>query len=162
MPNGPEPGTTTYAERTLRLAGRTGSAAPQPLPQPWPRWFAPARGVLGAAVFALGGAPWPARAGDLTGALLCVLAAAFVVVHYVAVRRSRVLAWPGDGGSTWERLTPTLVQAALYGAGWLLAPPLGRTAGALASGALLGATLWTQTALHDARARAARRAADAG
>ncbi|NJA60758.1 hypothetical protein HC023_33245, partial [Streptomyces sp. NEAU-H3] len=54
MPNGPEPGTTTYAERTLRLAGRTGSAAPQPLPQPWPRWFAPARGVLGAAVFALG------------------------------------------------------------------------------------------------------------
>ncbi|WP_037870732.1 hypothetical protein [Streptomyces sp. SPB074] len=160
MPNGPEPGTTKYAERTFR-------AAPPPeddarAPRLWPRWFATARGVLGAAVFTLGGAPWPARVADLAGTLLCVLAAAFVVVHYVAVRRSRVLARPGEDGTAWRRMIPTLVQAAWYGAGWLLAPPFGRTAGALASGVLLGATLWTQTARHDARARAARRAADAG
>ncbi|MGE9694378.1 MULTISPECIES: hypothetical protein [unclassified Streptomyces] len=160
MPNGPEPGATTYAERTLDPAGRPEAAARAP--HSWPRWFAPARGVLGAAVFALGGAPWPARADDLAGVLLCLLAAAFVVVHYVAVRRSRVLAWPGDRATMWQRLTPTLVQAALYGAGWLLAPLFGRTAGALAAGVLLGATLWTQTALHDARARASRPPADAG
>lgn len=157
MPNGPEPGTTTYAVRTPRRAGRAYGAGP---PHSWPRWFAPARGLLAAAVFALGGAPWPARASDPTGALLCALAAAFVVVHYVAVRRSRVVAWPGGGGTAWQRLAPTLAQAACYGTGWLLAPPFGRTAGALASGVLLGAALWTQTARHNARARAGRGAAD--
>lgn len=73
-------------------------------------------------------------------------------VHCFAVRRVGVVRWPPPGNA-WERLLPSLRQAGCHGAGWLLAPPLDRAAGAVASGMLLGGCLWTQTARHNGRVR---------
>ncbi|MEV0850253.1 hypothetical protein AB0J21_31030 [Streptomyces sp. NPDC049954] len=134
------------------LAGVERARAAARAPRAWPGWFGPSRGLLAVLVFGTVGLPWPEGSGTLVSGVLLASAAAFVAVHYLAVRQVGVVRWPPPG-TAWQRLLPSLWQAGCYGAGWLLALPLDRAAGAVASGVLLGAFLWGQVARHNRRVR---------
>ncbi|MFE9250647.1 hypothetical protein [Streptomyces sp. NPDC007088] len=154
-----EPGARGGANEAARMLARVERARTAArAPRPWPGWFGPSRGLLAVVVFATVGLPWDEGSGPLVSGVLVTAAAAFVAAHYLAVRQVGVVLWPPPGG-TWARLLPSLWQAGCYGAGWLLALPLGRAAGAVASGVLLGACLWVQAARHNGRARRAGGAA---
>ncbi|NUR85616.1 MAG: hypothetical protein HOY71_16165 [Nonomuraea sp.] len=133
------------ALRLAQDARRAARARP-----PLPAWFAPARGLLFAAGFALVTGPWNQHNGVLFAGMAIMMA--FLGIHAVVVNRGGVVVLPE--GPVGGRILRQLVPAVVYGLGWLAAIPFGQAAGAVASAVLCGVALAAVTVWEDRRAAA--------
>ncbi|MFE9422918.1 hypothetical protein ACFYNO_08145 [Kitasatospora sp. NPDC006697] len=132
---------------------RAAAAAPRPAPA----WYPPARGILAAVTYTAAPLLFAAdRPAPWLVVLVLAAGLAFLAVHAAAVRPGGVLVLPGDDPRRAARLRAQGIGALLWGAGWLLALPLGLPGGAFGSGLLLGAHLWWSSARERAAAVAGR------